>query len=217
MPVDPSVYAAFVLASAVLLVIPGPTVVMVIGQALSHGRAVALSSVAGVGLGDLLAASLSLAGVGALLSASAAAFVVLKWLGAAYLVWMGIALWRSPARLDTPGEAPADEPGGGARAPGRKVFRDAFLVTLLNPKGIVFFVAFVPQFLDPVRPYLPQATLFVGTFVFLGIVNAAAYAAFAGAARDVIRRTRVVAAVSRLGAACLCGAGILTVLARRPA
>ena len=215
MPVAPSVYAAFVLASAVLLVIPGPTVVMVIGQALSHGRRVALSSIAGVGLGDLLAASLSLAGVGALLSASAAAFVALKWAGAAYLVWMGVSMWRSPARLDAAEpEAAAAQPNGGF---GRTVFRDAFLVTLLNPKGIVFFVAFVPQFLDSARPYLPQAAVFVGTFVLLAIANAAAYAALAGAARDVIRRPRVVVAASRLGAACLCGAGILTVLARRPA
>ncbi|MEX6506316.1 LysE family translocator [Jiella sp. M17.18] len=210
MPVEPATLAAFVLASTILLVIPGPTVVMVVGQALAHGRRVALASVAGVGLGDLCAASLSLAGVGALLAASAEAFAVLKWAGAAYLVFMGIKLWRHPpAFAQTPGDAPAGSP--------RKVFQDAFLVTLFNPKGIVFFAAFVPQFVSPAQAYLPQAAIFVGVFVALGIANAALYARLAATARSLARRPVVLRRMGRTGAVCLISAGIASALVQRPA
>ncbi|HEY9057407.1 MAG TPA: LysE family translocator [Aurantimonas sp.] len=210
MPVDPAILAAFILASAILVVIPGPTIVMVVGQALAHGRRTALASVAGVGLGDLIAASLSLAGVGALLATSAGAFAALKWLGAAYLVYIGIRMWRSPVSFTAEAAAVVETRG-------RIVFRDAFLVTLFNPKGIVFFVAFVPQFIDPARPYAAQAALFVGTFVLIGIVNAYLYALLAATARNFIRRPRVLKAATRTGAACLIGAGVFSAFARRPA
>jgi hypothetical protein len=98
MPVDAHVLAAFAAASFVLLIIPGPTIILVISQALAHGRQVALASVAGVGLGDLFAATLSLIGVGTVLAASATAFTVIKWIGAAYLVWIGVKIWRSPVQ-----------------------------------------------------------------------------------------------------------------------
>ncbi|MCB8838425.1 LysE family translocator [Aurantimonas sp. VKM B-3413] len=210
MPVDPATLAAFVLATAILLVIPGPTVVMVVGQALAHGRVVALASVLGVGLGDLIAASLSLAGVGALLAASATAFVILKWLGAAYLVFMGVKLWRNPPDFtETAGDPRQGTP--------RKVFRDAFLVTLFNPKGIVFFAAFVPQFIAHDRPFLPQAAIFVASFVALGIVNAALYARLAAGARRLARRPSILRAMGRTGGLCLIGAGLASALVRRPA
>ncbi|MEC5324885.1 LysE family translocator [Aurantimonas sp. A3-2-R12] len=209
MPVDPTVLAAFVLASAILVVIPGPTIVMVVGQALAHGRRTALASVAGVGLGDLIAASLSLAGVGALLATSAGAFAALKWLGAAYLITIGIRMWRSPVSF-------AAEAATIVETRRRLVFRDAFLVTLFNPKGIVFFVAFVPQFIDPAKPYAAQAMVFIGIFVLLGIVNAYLYALLATTARGFIRRPRVLRSATRTGAACLIGAGVLSAFAPRP-
>jgi threonine/homoserine/homoserine lactone efflux protein len=99
MPVSPEHFAAFVLASVILLVIPGPTIVMVITQALAHGRKVAFASVMGVGLGDLLATSLSIAGAGALLAASASLFQALKFIGAVYLIWIGYKMWRTPVTL----------------------------------------------------------------------------------------------------------------------
>ena len=95
-PVDLPVLLAFSAASLALLVIPGPTIIMVVAQALAHGRRVALASVAGVALGDLLAASLSLVGVGTILAASATAFTVIKWAGAAYLVWIGVKMVDTP-------------------------------------------------------------------------------------------------------------------------
>lgn len=203
---------AFITAATVLLIIPGPTIIMVVSQALAHGRRIALASVAGVGLGDLAAASLSIAGVGTILAASASAFTVIKWLGAAYLVYIGVKLWRTPAEaisVDTRPVARDVEP--------KTVFRDAFMVTLLNPKGIVFFMAFVPQFIDPAGAFAPQATIFVIVFVLLGIINAWAYVMAADRARMIMRKPSVLRFAMRSGAAFLIGAGVISVFARRPA
>ena len=213
MPVSPDHFAAFVLASIVLLVIPGPTIIMVVTQALAHGRRVAFASVLGVGLGDLVATSLSIAGAGALLAASAHAFTALKIAGALYLAWIGIRMWREPVTLPTIDMA--EMPEKAVRA--FSIFRDSFLVTALNPKGILFFIAFVPQFIDPATPYAPQAAIYVLTFTLLGIVNAALFAAAAGHARKAIRRPMVMQALTRAGGTLLIMAAGAAVLTRRAA
>lgn len=213
MPVSPEHFGAFVIASIVLLVIPGPTIIMVVTQALAHGRRVALASVLGVGLGDLLATSLSIAGAGALLAASASAFTVLKIIGAVYLAWIGIRMWREPASL--PDIDATDMAGRPASLTG--IFRDSFLVTALNPKGILFFIAFVPQFIDPALPYTPQAATYVLTFTLLGIVNAALFAFTAAEARRVIRRPVVMTVLTRAGGTLLIMAAGAAALTRRAA
>ena len=213
MPVSPEHFAAFVLASVILLVIPGPTIVMVITQALAHGRKVAFASVMGVGLGDLLATSLSIAGAGALLAASASLFQALKFIGAIYLIWIGYKMWRTPVTLpemDTAGLA--DSSGKTAT-----IFRASFLITALNPKGILFFVAFVPQFIDPALPYTPQAATYVLTFTVLGIVNAAVFAFAAAGARQTIRRPKVMRLAMRTGGSLLMMAGVAAAMTRRAA
>lgn len=211
MPVSPEHFAAFVVASVILLVIPGPTIVMVITQSLAHGRKVALASVMGVGLGDLVATSLSIAGAGALLATSATMFQVLKFVGAAYLIWIGYKMWRTPATL--PDMSDAALPATSARS--AVIFRDSFLVTALNPKGILFFVAFVPQFIDPATPYLPQAATYVITFTLLGIINAAMFAFAAAGARRTIRQPKVMRAALRTGGSLLMMAGVAAALTRR--
>src|SRR5690606_5248738 len=123
-------WLAFAAASAVMLAIPGPTILLVISYALGHGRKAAGATVAGVALGDFTAMTASMLGLGALLATSAAIFTVLKWAGAAYLVWLGIKLWRAPVS-GAEGAAPAGE------KPGR-IFAHAYVVTALNPKSIVF-------------------------------------------------------------------------------
>lgn len=138
---------AFAAASAVLLAIPGPTILLVISYALGHGRKIAGATVAGVALGDFTAMTASMLGLGALLATSAAVFTVLKWIGAAYLVWLGIKLWRAPVGNDsgsTVETSPAERP--------LRIFLHTYAVTALNPKSILFFVAFLPQFLDLSRP-----------------------------------------------------------------
>jgi threonine/homoserine/homoserine lactone efflux protein len=197
---------AFLLASAVLLAIPGPTVLLVVGQALGAGRRNALPQVAGVALGDLTAMTLSLAGLGAVMAASATAFAVLKWAGAAYLVWLGLRLWRAPVPAGAPAPLAA-----------RRALRDAYVVTALNPKGIAFFVAFVPQFVAADAAFLPQAAVLVATFVLLAAANAALYAALAGRLSGAVTRPSVRRGLNRLGGAMLMGAGAATAAAMRRA
>jgi threonine/homoserine/homoserine lactone efflux protein len=200
---DLSLWLAFVAAATAMLLIPGPTILLVIGQSLGGGARNALPLAAGVALGDLTAMSLSLAGMGALLAASATAFALLKWAGAAYLVYLGVKLWRAPV------DAAAAPP-----LPARRAMREAYVVTALNPKGIVFFVAFVPQFLDPARPFLPQATILVATFVTLAAFNAAGYALLAAHLSGAVRRPGLRRALNRTGGAILVGAGLAVALRR---
>ncbi|WP_370275490.1 LysE family translocator [Salipiger bermudensis] len=207
MPLD--LWLTFVAASTALLLIPGPTVLLVLSYALAKGRSVAVASATGVALGDLTAMSLSLAGLGALVMASATLFTALKWIGAAYLVWLGIKLLRS---------APKD----GLALPGtevsaRGVFTHAAAVTALNPKSIAFFIAFVPQFLMPSAPLLPQVAILVTTFVSLAAVNALAYALAADRLRAAIARPSVIAWLTRAGGAALIGMGLFTATLRRSA
>jgi threonine/homoserine/homoserine lactone efflux protein len=211
MPVSPEHFAAFVLASIILLVIPGPTIIMVITQALAHGRKIALASVIGVGLGDLLATSLSIAGAGALLAASASLFQALKFVGAAYLIWIGYKMWRTPVTLPEISETEMVE----VPAKTSVIFRDSFLITALNPKGILFFVAFVPQFIDSALPYAPQAATYVLTFTCLGIINAAVFAFAAAGARQTIRRPAVMKIAMRTGGSLLMMAGVAAAFTRR--
>ena len=151
-------------------------------------------------LGDFTAMTASMAGLGVLLATSAALFTGLRWLGAAYLVYLGIKLWRAPVGVM------AEEAAVETR--GWRMFLHAYAVTALNPKSIVFFVAFLPQFFVADAPILPQMVLFEVTFVVLGTANAAGYALLASAARRAVRRPEVQRRVNRVGGSFLIGAGL---------
>ena len=127
-------WLAFVAASAILLAIPGPTVLLVISYALGHGRKAAAGVVTGVALGDLTAMTASMLGLGAILATSATIFTVLRWIGGAYLIYLGVALWRAPVRAADVDDLPRVSPV--------RMLGHAYAVTALNPKSIVFFVAF---------------------------------------------------------------------------
>jgi len=200
-------WLAFAAASAVLLAIPGPTVLLVISYALGHGRKAATGIVAGVALGDLTAMTASMLGLGALLAASAALFTALRWVGGAYLIYLGIKLWRAPVQSADAAQALPVKP--------LRMLAHAYAVTALNPKGIVFFVAFVPQFLVASRPFWPQVLLLETTFVTLAIVNSTLYSLMASAARQRLREPRVQRAVHRTGGSILVGAGIFAAVWRR--
>lgn len=191
----------FAIASAIVIVIPGPTVLLVVSYALGHGRRYALTTTAGVALGDLTSMTASMVGLGALLAASAALFTALKWVGAAYLVYLGVKLWRAPI-------AEGDAPDVSETRTSR-VFAHAYAVTTLNPKSIVFFVAFVPQFMDLHAAVWPQAVILEATFVVLASLNALGYAMLASSARRAIRSRTVQRAVNRTGGTMLVGAGLL--------
>lgn len=208
MPFD--LWLAFTAASTALLLIPGPTVLLVLSYALSQGRRVAVASATGVALGDFVAMTASLLGLGALVLASATLFTALKWVGAAYLIWLGIKLLRS---------APAsglDEVGGGEVA-GKGVFWHAAMVTALNPKSIAFFIAFVPQFVSVGQPLAPQFAILIATFVGLAAINALAYALLADRLRQTIGKPGVIAWLTRGGGVALIGMGVMTAALRRSA
>ncbi len=202
-------WLAFVLASAILVAIPGPTILTVISYSMAHGPRANLPLVAAVALGDATALAFSLLGLGTLLAASAVLFTAVKWIGGLYLLFLGVRLLLSGTR-----------PGGltlpTAPVAIKSVFLNTYLVTALNPKGIVFFVAFLPQFIDPHADSARQLWVLALTFVVLAIANAFFYAFFASFARRVLSTQRAQRTFSVLGGGLLCSAGVWALLAKRP-
>lgn len=208
---DLSLWMTFVGATLLLLIIPGPTVVLVLTYALTQGRRVAVASAAGVALGDFIAMTASLVGLGALVLASSTLFAALKWVGAAYLVWMGIGMIRSAGSAKAIQIEDAPQLSAGA------VFRNAAVVTALNPKGIVFFIAFVPQFIRTDAALAPQFAILIATFVSLATINVLVYALLADLLRATIRRPSVLAWMTRIGGGVLIAMGVLTTTLRKAA
>lgn len=206
MPFD--LWLTFVVASTALLLIPGPTVLLVLSYALSQGRRVAVASATGVALGDFVAITTSLAGLGALVLASATAFTVLKWIGAVYLIWMGANLLRAPRAQGLEAQASPDSSA-------RHVFAHAATVTALNPKSIAFFIAFVPQFVSLDAALVPQFAILIATFVGLAAINALTYALAADKLRQTIRKPAVITWLTRSGGLALIGMGLMTATLRR--
>lgn len=203
-------WLAFVAASAVMLVIPGPTILTVISYSMAHGRRANVPLVAAVALGDSTALAASLVGLGALLATSAFWFTLIKWAGGLYLLYLGIRMLRagaSKAELATP-PAPASA---------WRLFLNTWLVTALNPKGIVFFIAFLPQFLQPGADVQRQLWILAVTFVVLATLNAGLYAVFAGSARRLLSSPRALRGFHLGGGSLLSAAGIWALMARRPA
>ncbi|MBB5700600.1 threonine/homoserine/homoserine lactone efflux protein [Ochrobactrum daejeonense] len=196
------VWFAFSAASIVLLVIPGPTVLLVVSYALGQGWKAALPMAAGVALGDFTAMTLSMLGVGALLAASATVFTLVKWAGAAYLVWLGIKLFRAGGTLHASARYDSVHPA--------RMLVHAWLVTALNPKSITFFVAFLPQFLSPHRDFTTQMLVFESTFLVFAFLNAFAYALLATRARRFFSSERALRLFNRAGGSLLVGAGVVT-------
>lgn len=202
-------FTAYVAATLVVLAIPGPTIMLVVSYALTQGRKSAFATVLGVGLGDATAATASLMGLGAILAASAFAFTVLKWIGALYLVWLGIKMWRHrPAAFAT--QRVPD-------IPPVKIFRHAYIVTALNPKGIIFFMAFLPHFIVQNDAVAPQLFLLGSTFVVLGILNATVYALAAAAIGRRLRNPSLLRMVNKIGGTFLISAAAMTATLQRTA
>ncbi|MEJ2658832.1 MAG: LysE family translocator [Desulfobacterales bacterium] len=205
---DVKVWMAFVLAAGIVLVVPGPTILLVISQTISHGRKAVIPLVAGVTLGDFTAMTLSLLGLGGILATSAALFSVLKWFGAVYLIYLGIKLWRSnPEKNDIHLTFKGSS--------NRSLFKSAFLVTASNPKSIAFFVAFLPQFIGGRTEKFPQFLILGATFLFLASLNATLYAIFAGQLRYKLQHSKVRHWLNRSGGSVLIGAGLVTATLKR--
>ena len=207
MPIE--LWLAFVAASVILLVLPGPTILTVISYSLAHGRRANLPLVAAVALGDSTALALSLLGLGALLATSALWFTAIKWVGGLYLLFLGLKLFRA-------GVSPRIFAARSVPASRWKLFTNTYLVTALNPKGIAFFVAFLPQFIRHDADITPQLWILSVTFVFLAIVNATLYSVFAASARGVMSSSRAQRRFNLGGGTLLTAAGLWALLAKRP-
>lgn len=205
---DLDLWLAFAAASFVLGVIPGPGVASIIGFAFSSGRRAALASVAGMAVGNAVAISVSLAGAGAILAASALAFTVLKWFGAAYLIAIGL---LAIARAGRTGDAAVPSATISARA----AFATNVLVGTFHPKTILFFVAFAAQFVSADRPYPMQAAVMVATFTVIAATTDTLYALAASRTAGLIRRPSVRRWTQRLGGGALVAAGVATAAFRR--
>ena len=203
-------WLAFVAASAVLLIIPGPTILTVISYSMAHGRRANAPLVAAVALGDSTALVVSLLGLGALLATSAFWFTAVKWAGGLYLLYLGIKLLRAgiaSSELATPA-APRSR---------WRLFANTYLVTALNPKGIVFFVAFLPQFIDPGAAVTQHLWVLAVTFVTMATLNASLYAVFAASARKLLASPRAQRRFNLAGGSLLGAAGVWALLAKRVA
>lgn len=206
----------FVVASVVLVVIPGPTVVFVVSRAIAHGRRAALRSVAGNSAGVSVLVVLVALGLGSLVERSVTVYTVIKMVGAAYLVYLGVRTWRERGGLSAALRGAGV--GGEMGAVGAHVFRQGVLVGVTNPKAMVFFAAVLPQFVDRGAGHVPVQMLALGlAFVLLAMVLDSVWGLAAGTARDWLARSpRRLAALGGTGGLMMIGLGVgLAVTGRR--
>jgi len=177
-----STWLAFFVASWLISLSPGAGAISCMSAGMRYGYRRGLWNIAGLQAGILFVLVIVAAGLGAVLAASAVAFAVVKWLGVAYLVWLGIQQWRAPVRAPTDGETGL--PHGGGR---RELLLRGFLVNATNPKGIVFMLAVLPQFIDVSRPQLVQYAICGGTLFFTDLVVMSGYTGLAANALRALR------------------------------
>ena len=204
---DAPAVGVFVLAALALLVVPGPAVVYVVARSIHQGRRAGLASVVGIHVGTLVHIAAATLGLSALIASSAVAFTAVKIAGAVYLV--GLGLWTLFSRRAEP------EVALGGERNLRRAFAQGILVNVLNPKTALFFLAFLPQFVDPDAPHPALQIAFLGfLFALLGLVTDSTWALAAGTAGGVLRRSRRFASVQRyVTGTVYVGLGVATALA----
>lgn len=180
---DPTLWGLFILASITLLLTPGPAVLFIVARSVERGKIAGLVSVLGIHLGTIVHIVAAAIGLSALIMSSTLAFAVIKYLGAAYLIWIGVRTLMS-------GDLPA-KVNASSTKPLHRLFREGFIVNLFNPKTAIFFLAFLPQFVDSARGALHWQILTLGfTFMGLGMMSDAMFALAAGAAGDFLKSSR---------------------------
>jgi threonine/homoserine/homoserine lactone efflux protein len=204
--IAPHLYLAFVLATTILILIPGPNVSLIVANSVAYGTGFGLLTVAGTSAAVLVQLALTALGMTAVLGALAIWFDYLRWVGVLYLLWLGIRQWRAPPVDLTRTRAQPRSP--------RAIVLRGFLVSLTNPKTLLFYGAFFPQFLAIDRPLAPQVVLLCATFLVIAAVLDAGWALLAGRARGLLAaRPRL---RNRLSGGMLIGAGVGLALARKP-
>ena len=200
------VYFAFVVATTILIWLPGPSVFLTVAHSISFGWQRALITVAGATLGVGIQLLISTIGLASILNTVAGAFAWLRWAGAAYLVYLGIKQWRSagiPVEIDTPSASRTN------------MFVQGMVVTILNPKSLIFIAAFLPQFIDSTRPIGLQFAYIVPTFLLIGFTVTAVWAIVAGKASGLLQNQRAFTSVLRGSGGLMIIAGLGLALARR--
>ena len=202
---EPTTLAVFAAATAVLLLVPGPSVLFIVARTLEHGLRGGLYSMLGIETGALLHVAAATVGVSALVAAWPAALLVVKVAGAGYLLALGVRALRRPGAV-----ALAD--GGSAGTSHGRLFRQGLLVDALNPKTAMFFLAFLPQFVDPAAGAVAGQTLVLGLcFVALATLSDGGYALLAGSVAERFRRSAVARTrMRRVSGAAYLGLGALT-------
>ncbi len=195
------VWISFIAASMILCFSPGPTVFLVMGQALEHGKKSVTPLVAGTLSGDVIAMSFSFVGMGALLATSATLFSVLKWAGALYLIYLGIKAFRT--KVSVTEVAPKQMQKG-------SVYFNALVVTAFNPKGIIFFMAFFPLFINANTPVLSQMLIMAVTFLGVSTASVSFYATFSGMLRSKVSSVKFQNGFNKVSGGMLIGAGAIT-------
>lgn len=203
-------YVSVVLA---VIVTPGPSAALCLTHGASHGVWRATATVLGGMAASLSLMSLSALGLGAAIAASTTLFLAIKFAGAAYLIWLGIGMWRAPAAPDAAGGAPAAAPA--PRARWARLWRQGFLVGIGNPKDLLFFGALFPQFLDPAKPMAPQFAVLAATWLAVDGLAMTGYAALGTRIGPALRRSGAGRLFNRLtGGAFIAAGGALAVANR---
>lgn len=201
-----NLYLGFVAAVAILILIPGPNVALIVANSVAYGPKQGLATVAGASSAMVLQLTLTVAGMTTLLAVLADWFDLLRWAGVAYLVYLGIRAWRAPP-TDLTKTGPAASPDW------RRLFSRGFLVSLTNPKTLLFYGAFLPQFIDPKTPVMPQLLLLSGTFLVVAVMLDGAWALLAGRFRHFLAVNGTLR--NRVTGGLLMGAGLGLALARK--
>ena len=199
-----SVYFTFLLACIVVVIVPGPTVTLIVANSLRHGRRAGMLNVAGTQLGLVLTVGIVLLGLASLIAAMGAWFIWLRLVGAAYLIWLGCKL------LMASGEIAA---GAAPRTPRAGFFVQGLAVALSNPKTLLFFGAFFPQFMDPNRDFTLQVLIMGATAMAVAAISDSAYALLASRAAAALSRRRV-RLMTRASGGMLIGGGVWLALSR---
>lgn len=201
-------FLAFCLAVSILLVMPGPVVMLVVANSLSHGTRSGLATVVAASIGNLVLVVAVAVGLVAFFALLSEIFQVVRWAGALYLIWLGIKAWRAHG-----GRAMTVAPA--AQRSSRADFLQGFLISITNPKAIVFYIAFLPQFIDPHLPAGPQLLAMIATMFVLGLLSDGVYALVAGRARGWFTDPGRRRLQGRVTGTLLIGVGCGLLLARR--
>ena len=204
------VWLAFFAASWLISLSPGAGAISCMAAGLRYGYRRALWNIVGLQLGIFFVLVIVAIGLGAIIAASATLFVAIKWLGAAYLVWLGVQQWRAPAEPMVEGKSALDD-----EAAARRLVLSGFLVNATNPKGIVFMLAVLPQFIDPAKPQLVQYAICGATLFFTDLVVMSGYTGLAARVLSALREPQHVRWLNRSFGGMFVAAGVVLATFRR--